>query len=218
MNEEQKKQKEAADKKAAEDAAAAERQKAIDEATGPLKKQLEEAQIELKKLQDKDFNFGKVVKSEKEKEILLDEATKKIKDLETRIGEIAAAPAVQAKNDLLKSLAGDDKVLRDKLEFQFNRLGQNAKTPQEVESAMREAYLLATGAPVKTVDALRKVQGSGGSNNRVAPVNSQGQIDSQVKEWAGEFNKHLPKGLQISDEDLKNPKYALKPGQSSESK
>lgn len=216
MTEEEKKKAEAdaAAKKASDDAAAA-TQKAVDEATAKFKKDLEDKEAELKKLKDKDHNFGKVIKTAEEKEKQLEEATKEIADLKNKIVEVAAAPINEAKTNLLDALSKGDKVLRDKLELKFNLLGKDVKTVSEVENTMREAYMLATGAPPQAHDALKNFQGNGGRGNfRPALVNS-GNIPNEVKEWRDEFNKHLPKELQITDEDLK--KYPVKSSQSRES-
>ena len=66
------------------------------------------------------------------------------------------------------------------------------------------------------VGAPGRVNGGGG-NNRVAPVNSDGQVNPDLTKAAEAFNEHLPKDKKITPEDLKNPKYKVKPGQSAES-
>lgn len=204
MDEELKKQKEKEEQEKRE----AETKKAVEEATADLKKQLEDKEKELSGLKDKDHNFGKVTEQKKELEGQIEDLTKRVADAEQK-------PIQYAKKNALDAFAGEDKELREKIEFHFNRLGKEVKNPEEVDQLMKEAYLLATGRSVPT-NVARTHQSSGGGNNRVAPVNS-GQIDSEVKEWAGELNRHLPKNLQITDEDLKNPKYQIKAGQSAES-
>ncbi len=208
MNDElEKKKKEEADKAAADAATKVEeeKKKAVDEATNKLNEELKKAQDELKKLQDKDYNFGKVTKTAEEKE-------KEVEELKKKIGELELRPVNEARDNALSAYSGTDKALREKMEYHFGRLGKDAKTATEVEAAMKEAFLLSTGKAAP-VDITRNHQGSGGGNNRVAPVNS-GEINSEVKEWAGQMNRFLPKNLQITDEDLKNPKYQVQPGQS----
>lgn len=204
MDEEVKKQQE----KEAAEKLEAEKKAAVDAATADLKKQLEEKENELKGLKDKDFNFGKVNTQKEELE-------KTVEDLKKRVDEAEKKPIEYAKNNALDAFAGSNKELREKIEFHFGRVGKEAKSPQEVDQAMKEAYLLATGRAVP-VDAARRAANAGPGYNRPAPVNTD-QVDPEVKEWATQMNNFLPKNLQISDEDLKNPKYKVKPGQSAES-
>ncbi len=204
MDEEKRKQEIEAAKKEAADAARAEAKAELDKKQA----ELEVAQNELKGLKDKDLNFGKLNDKKEGLE-------KTVADLKTQLDAVAAAPINEAKISNLDALSGGDKTLRDKIEFQFNRVGSAAKTPAEVEAAMKEAYLLATGTAVKSPDAARRSQGAGGGNNRPAPSGAATAVDSDVKGLADNFNKNIsdPK-KKISDDDIK--KYPLKPGQSQE--
>src|SRR4029077_3147630 len=131
-----------AKKKAEEEAARiaaekieADKKAAGDVATAEIKKKLEEKEKELAGLKDKDFNFGKVTKSVEEKEKEIEELKKKVTEIETR-------PVTEAVNNTLDAFAGADAVLKEKIKFHFDRIGKEAKTATEVETLMKEAYLL----------------------------------------------------------------------------
>lgn len=203
MEEEKRKQEIAdAEKRGAEQAAAAlkaDLQKKEDELAATKK--------DLEGLKDKDFNFGKLTKQKEEAEKALEEAKAKLADAEKK-------PVEDAIKNNLEVLGGSNKELKDKIEFHFKKLGSDAKSPDQVAEAMKQAYLLATGSSVPK-DVAKSIQGSGGGNNKPAPVSGTDNIDPNVKSFRDNMNRHIsdPK-MKITDEDLK--KYPLKPGQDKE--
>lgn len=190
-----------------EEEIAAEKKAAVDEAIKAKDEELKKTQEELTKLKDKDMNFGKVRQSEEEK-------AKQITDLEAKVKDLEGRQVGDAKDRLLDALAGDNKELRDTITHHFDRIKDEAKTEKEIEAKMREAYLLATKKESPSVIKQNQSANRGGPNG-AKPTDS---IDPDVKAWAGEFNKHIrAKDKKISDEDLKNPDFQVKPGQSRDS-
>jgi len=168
----------------------AEKAKAIEEATAELKKNLEEKEVELKKLQDKDFNFSKVRKGEEEKE-------KEIEDLKKKVEELNSVRIGEHKSDLIKVLAGDDEDLKKTIEHHYDRIKDDAQTKEQIEAKLREAYHLATRGTASPDPIRRQTSAASG-----APVKSgAGEIDPETKEWAAEFSRRT--GLVLTDEDLK---------------
>jgi len=208
MNEEEKK------------ALEAETQKKIDEATANLKAELEKKDADLKALQDKDLNFGKL-RNQTAEEIKKAEEAKKAKEeevanLSKKVAEMEAsqiAAAEERKGRLVSAYAGKDAELQKNILFHFDRVKGAAKTDAEVEAAMKDAYILATGGRANA-DVIKQVQGSYSSGARVIAKPAGTEASPELKEAAEAFNKH---GAGIKPEDLTNPKFQVKPGQSAES-
>ena len=189
-----------------------EKKKAVEDATTAL-------QDELKKFKDKEFNFSKA-RAGKEDILAENEAKeKKIKELEEGIANLKGTVETVSsryKNSLIKAVAGSDEELKKKVEENYLRLKgtQNNLTDEQERVLIEDAYTLST----KTEEGrgiIRRLESSSGGNNRIAPARPTDQIDPEVKKWAQEFSTRVPK-MAISDEDLKNPKYKVKPGQDKE--
>lgn len=194
--------------------------KRAEAATAALKEELAKKEADLKALQDKDLNFGNLRKQTAEEvkkvadekaaaEAALAEVSKKVADLETNISQAAE----ERKSRLVKAYAGKDEELEKKILFQFDKVKGSAKTDAEIEEAIKDAYILATGGRADE-DVIKHVQNSGSSGARVVAKPSGTDITPEVKVAADEFNKY---GANITPEDLANPKYQVKPGQSAES-
>lgn len=187
-----------------------EEKKALEDAkaeTDKLKAEIAAKDEELKKLHDKDMNFGKVRKSEEEKEAEIEKLKKGLADMETK-------NISEKKEKYLRAFAGTDNELKKTISLHYEKLGREAKTEEEIQAAMKDAYLLSTKAPVDK-NIINRVSGGDGGVF-VAPTHgsNDAQVDQKTKEWADEFNKH---GANIKEDDLKNPKFKVKKGQSAES-
>lgn len=159
-------------------------------------KQIEEVQKELAGLKNKEFNFKKLrdmTESERS------ELTEKEKELMQRQDELEenqksfTETVIQGhKNDALAVLAGDDKDLRDKIEYHYNRISDKATTKEDINKKVKDAYLLATGGRSAAIDQISRAvsyQGGGGI------VKSSDGFSSEQKELASR--------LGITEEDLK---------------
>jgi len=196
-------------------------QEAKDAAEAEVKKTKEDlakVQEDLKKLQDKDMNFGNLRKSAEEIQKQKDEETKKLKEqIDSLSGKISEMEQGKIKdqeereNGLINAYGGKDEELKKVIKFHFDKLKVTAKTSEEIEEAAKGAYILATGGRADD-NVIKSVQGVRG--NVRPPVTNSTTISPEVKELADKFNQH---GAGIKDEDLKNPKYQVKPGQSAES-
>ena len=197
----------------------AEKAAAIAEAEA-LKTSLAEKEAALKALQDKDLNFGKLrektaeeikkaeeAKLSKEQEVAT--LSQKVADMEANITKTAE----ERKGRLVTAYAGKDAELQKTILFHFERVKGTAKTDSEIEAAMKDAYVLATGGRADQ-DVIRSVQGVSSGGTRVNAKPTGGELTPEAKELADQFNKH---GANIKPEDLANPKYAVKPSQSAES-
>jgi len=119
-----------------------------DKSADITKLQEEKAKIEteLKGLKDKDFNFANVRKALSDK----DEEIKKLTDsIDVKIQgakkEILEGVMKDHYIDTIKGLAGEDKQLLEKIEYQYKRLADPASTKEEVEKKLNDAFVLATG-------------------------------------------------------------------------
>jgi hypothetical protein len=201
-------------------ALAAETQKKIDEATAQLKADLAAKEAELAKEKSVEKNFNGI-KSKAEMEVKAAEDARLAKEAEAlklseRVAELEtniSKAAEERKSKLVTAYAGKDAELQKTILFHFDRVKGEAKTDAEIEAAMKDAYVLATGGRADQ-DVIRQVQGSGSSGARVVAKPVGTDVTPEAKTLADEFNKH---GANIKPEDLANPKYAVKANQSAES-
>lgn len=116
-----------------------------------LKEQMAEKEAELNKLKDKDYNFSSLrKKTAEEREELTKTWNSAEKGLLSHIDELNArldardkATIGKTKETKFEELAGTDKELRDKLEFEFERLGGNTSlSDAEVLERIEEAKVL----------------------------------------------------------------------------
>ena len=93
------------------------------------------------------MNFAEV---RKQKEL----AEQKVKDLqktqETEIEGLKKLITGNAFENGLDTLAGDDKDLREKITFHYNRIKDPSDTKKDIEKKLRDAYILATGTTPET--------------------------------------------------------------------
>jgi myosin heavy subunit len=122
-----------------------------------LEVKLKEKEDELMKLSSKDYNFKKLrERSEEEIEEMKKKMSEKEKAMLTEVMETRREldgernkRFEETKDEVLKSLAGDDKNLRDLIEVNEKELNGTAKTPKELEERYRKAYILAKGESPK---------------------------------------------------------------------
>lgn len=162
-----------------------------DEDIEVLQKQIEEkeeevniAKEELEKLGKKDFNFQKLREQNKTQESELD----KLKtEMSEKLDQAITNLAGDKKADIINSLVGDDEELKKKVEFHYDRIKDEAKTKDEIQSKVNDAYFLATRQEAPTGNYVS----SAGAGN----VKNEEQITPGEKE--------IGDALGITDEDRK---------------
>lgn len=110
----------------------------------------EAIETELKKLQEKEFNFQQFRnKNKEEQEKLKGELSAKermlmdkIEALETQMVQRESASVTETKEKYLASLAGSDVEYKKMLEAEFTRLPGDAITPDQIANKMAEANAL----------------------------------------------------------------------------
>ena len=114
----------------------AKQDEAVAAATSQITKDLEETKTKLAGMTDKDFNFStmrnKVDELEKQLSTAKDDA----------IVEIQQQNLKGMATDAIKRLADGDEDLEKKMVFHYSRLGNSAKTADEVKNAIRDAFVL----------------------------------------------------------------------------
>ena len=148
------------------------------------------------KNKDKDANIVALRKKADEAEAAKVEAEKKISDREQKDHETLVENSA-------KKRTGADEAIKKKVLEEFAIQGKDAKTAEEIETAMDKAFLIATGKPY-VADVIR--HGASGAGGRPAPVRGAGNaaaVPEETKQFANEFNNHItdPK-MKITDEDL----------------
>lgn len=136
----------------------AQKQEAVKAATEPIQKELEAAKEALTKTGDKEYNWGqlrqKVDTLEGQIATAEENALKKFEQTQT----------TNTANSLIKKLADGDEELEKKIHLQFKRLGDEAKTPEEIAKKVRDAWALS-----RTTDAPDPMTGAFDSGG-AAPV------------------------------------------------
>lgn len=112
-----------------------------------LQKQLDEAKGALAKEQDKEKNFNNLRKSKEADEGKIEELSKNINDLSSKLNSVleGTAKALSAyKESTHKKIAGEDAELAKKIDYFYGQFQGDPKTPEEIEQRSRQAYVLAT--------------------------------------------------------------------------
>ena len=152
---------------------------------------------ELKGLKDKDLNFSNLRNkvSEKEKEV---EDLKKA--IDEKIGTVKKEVLDSVMSDYyldqLKKLAGEDKELADKIEFQYKRLSDPSSSKEEVNKKLNDAFVLASGGKEISNTAAFSSGGVGKIN-----IKKSGE---KLSEEAKQFGIELAKagGITLKEEDF----------------
>lgn len=82
---------------------------------------------------------------------------------------------------MVENLSGDDKDLKDKLLFHYNRLAGDVNSEKEAAEKLKDAYLLATGK--QAPNPLNVARGGGGGN----PPRSNEPASQELSELASNF-------------------------------
>lgn len=158
--------------------------------------ELEEAKVQLAKLENKDLNFRRLeslTEAEKAKLSATElELKKKAEELEDKQKTFTEKFVGDIKGDELRRLTGSDEELKKKVEFNFARLKEadTAQSREEISKLMNEAYVMSVGRqPSSPLNAAINQSGSG-------PI--QTSNSTLAEELSG-----VAKGLGVSEEDYK---------------
>jgi len=172
-------------------------QASIDQQLTDKDTELKGIQDELKGYKNKDYNFKKFRDmtddersklSERETELI-----QRTEKLEADQSSFTERVIEGHKNDALAVLGGDDKDLRDKILFHFDRLKDTAQTKDEVTSKMRDAYYMATGGKTDGIDPIARAAAHHTARG-VAPKTGS-KMTADQKDLASRFG--------INEDDLK---------------
>lgn len=166
-----------------------------------LQEDLKKANEDLDKAKNKDTNFANLREA---KEALENKVKELNESIDSKVGsakkEIMDGVVKEHYSDIINKLAGDDKELLAKIEFQYKRLGDAAGTKAEIEKKLNDAYVLATGNMAGGIG--QRPFSSGGSaplkidRNNNPPLNSEEMDLAKKLAAAG--------GIKLEDKDLKN--------------
>ena len=172
--------------------------KAIQDKAEAASKELEDARIKLTKLESKDMNFKKLREmTETERKQL---STKEIElmqrqeDLESKTQGFVETQISTHKDEALAVLAGDNKDLREKTLFHYERIKDEAVSREDIRRKMRDAFRLAQDSVVSGNDPFATAMGyTGGQAPNAKPADGDLSADQ----------KDLTKKLGLSEDDLK---------------
>lgn len=158
-----------------------------------------ELQDKLKGFEGKDLNFGKLRESKEKVEEELAKALGEKADLQKQIDEGKTQQQTKEHKDAvaseIKKIAGDDKEMIEKVEFQFNRLGGNQAKPEEINKIVLDAYLLANPTS-QAIDVLKQSTGGGqGPGSTPANNTKEGGLSDDLVPLANKMG--------ITNEDIK---------------
>ena len=173
-----------------------ETQKESDREIEDLQTKLEETSELLEKEKEKDKNFGNLRKSKGVSDEKIKELTETVEGLKTSIDEkVNGIKDDTRKKELdaaIKSVAGNDKDLADKIQFHYNKLSGEEYFVLRVQSAVS----LATGG--KSASVLDGVISGSGGNPPPSEEGEKGELSADAKD--------VSKKLGISDADIEKAK------------
>jgi alanyl-tRNA synthetase len=153
---------------------------------------------ELESLKGKDYNFSNLRNKVQDKEKEIEELKKSIDDKVGNVKkEILDTVMKDHYNSEILKLAGEDKELRDKIEFQYKRLTDSAGTKEEISKKLQDAFVLSGGRVENTNSAAF----SSGGVGRLNIKKGKDKLSSEEIE----LGKKLAEagGIKLKDEDLK---------------
>lgn len=170
----------------AEEAAQAERERLEAEHAAEksaLEDEKTQLEADLKKFQDKDYNFNQL-RNKKDKESSEAAAlAKQLEEVNARLGRVEAQPFEKAKNEFMavNNITGD-KELKEKFEHFFEPLAKTAKSEEDHKAALAGAFAAATGGTRQpSFDGLMV-------STRVTPPSSGGAAETEAsKSFAQAF-------------------------------
>ena len=152
-----------------------------------LRKEKDELADKVNKVSDKDANFN----------ALKDALAKKdedIKNLSTKIEEVNNSRVSEMQNDILNSIAGDDKELRESILKEMDTFRDKPTTKEEMQTLAFKALSIVKPAIVEgAMDSFRSANLGGGFRN------IKNTTDTEIKPEL----KSVTNNLGISDEDWK---------------
>lgn len=173
--------------------------KTLQNKLGENEQKLEETAKKLSKLENKDFNFRKLeaMTAEEKEKLTASELSLKQQqeDLENKQQEMHKSFVTDIKSDILDSIAGEDKELREKIELKYSQIkdSDSAKSKAEIKSLMEDAHAMAVGVQNK--------------NPLTSALNSSGGGDGPIsKTKPNDDALSVGKKLGLSDEDLEKIK------------
>lgn len=160
-------------------------------------KEKKELAEKIGKVDDKTLNFKNLREKAEAKDKVIEDLTKKIGDLETginqKIGEITGNVEKQKLSTTILQLAGGNKELADKIEFNFNRFQGAPKDEAEFKQRLQDAYILSTGDTKKSFLSGGVISAAGGGSGK------------QGEKLTGEMTD-LAHKMGATDQDLKKHK------------
>lgn len=160
---------------------------------------MKELESEIKGYKDKDFNWKALRDAKKEeREKFLSELSEKDKQImlaqeETakQVSTLQESLVQDYKDELLEKLAGDDKDLRKKIEYNYDRIEGNDTSKKGIKNKIFDAFKLSSDT---TQDPISSVMGT----------KSAGSIQSEKKQDLDNDVKNVLKDYaNFSDDDLK---------------
>lgn len=140
------------------------------------------AQEQLEKAGDKGTNIANLRKAKEDAEKKLQEFEKGLgSKIEQVKNEILEGVNKDHYNDTMKMLAGNDKELEKKIEFNYKRLGGGSGTKADITAKLNEAYLLSTGVPA---DSGASSAFSSGGANRIRSTSAGPKLSAEEQALA----------------------------------
>ena len=190
-------QEEAVEKYKEENPDKTEEMEALEKERDEAKSKEEELQKQLDGELDKDKNFANLRKQKEEAEEKAEGIEKTIDEkVATVKNEILEGNVKDFKKEQLDELAGDDKELREKIEFHYDRIKDTAVTKEEVSKKLRDSWTLATAGERQEVSG--SAFSSGGATG--GKPKAQSTFSSEEKDLAKKLAE--AGGLKLEDKDF----------------
>jgi DNA repair exonuclease SbcCD ATPase subunit len=179
------------------DEANADRQAEIDDLNTQLAEK--ETALATEKAKDKNLSGQRTVIKDREEEIAgLKKTIEEVKaDTSKKIDEIGASAKKKVVEDMIGNLVGDEKELKDKVQFFYDSFKGEPATEDERKQRINQAYILATGGrPANPFSA--------------SVISAQGGIPQTKMQTEGKLSpgvENVAHNLGIDDQELK--KYNL---------
>jgi hypothetical protein len=171
--------------------------KAKEEEKTKLSDEYEKNRVELDKLKSKDYNWRRLEEMNEEEKKQLTAREKELltrqETIEKQAKEIDQRIIRDYQGEALDVLAGEDKDLREKILFHYDRIKDEAKSREDINRKMKDAYKL-------TIE-------KSFASNPILEATFSGRSVGYKKEERGKLTpelKELGKRMGLSDEDLKD--------------
>lgn len=173
----------------------------VDEATKPLQADLEKHKSDLAAAiaaggTDKDENIKKMREAIALKDKEIGDLAAKVTNLPN---QIKAESLKESQDEIVASLAGSDKDLKEKINFYMNELKTQPTNRKELKEKIERAYTLATGGEKPRPGVFDNGALNGGGAGSFIPVNNGGDYLANETDNA----KAMRSVFGISDEEAK---------------